>query len=131
MGQPAAKLGDQIVAMDTHIVLVNTPTGPVPTPQTTPFTGQIDNDLSANVLIAGLPAATLGSLASNEPPHIPIGGQFQIEPTNIGQIISGSGTVLINDKPAARAGDIADTCNDPVPAPIGTVIAEGTVLIGG
>ena len=32
MGQPAAKQGDQIVATDTHIVLVPSPGGPVPTP---------------------------------------------------------------------------------------------------
>jgi hypothetical protein len=28
-------------------------------------------------------------------------------------------------------GDTALTCNDPVPLPVGTVIAAGTVLIGG
>jgi uncharacterized Zn-binding protein involved in type VI secretion len=39
--------------------------------------------------------------------------------------------VLINKKPAARAGDKAQTCNDPVPLPVGTVVATGTVLIGG
>jgi uncharacterized Zn-binding protein involved in type VI secretion len=42
----------------------------------------------------------------------------------------GSPTVLINDKPAARNGDIAMTCNDPVDAPLGTVIATGSVMIG-
>jgi uncharacterized Zn-binding protein involved in type VI secretion len=49
---------------------------------------------------------------------------------NQGEIITGSATVLINGKPAARAGDTARTCNDPVDLPVGTVIAVGTVLIG-
>jgi uncharacterized Zn-binding protein involved in type VI secretion len=32
---------------------------------------------------------------------------------------------------AARNGDTAQTCNDPVDLPIGKVIAMGTVFIGG
>jgi uncharacterized Zn-binding protein involved in type VI secretion len=39
--------------------------------------------------------------------------------------------VQIGGKPAARNGDVAMTCNDPADAPMGTVIATGTVLIGG
>jgi uncharacterized Zn-binding protein involved in type VI secretion len=46
-------------------------------------------------------------------------------------VISGSTTVLINGKAAARHGDTAQTCNDPVPMPVGTVVATSTVLIGG
>ncbi len=38
---------------------------------------------------------------------------------------------LINGKQAARNGDTATTCNDPVDLPVGTVVAAGTVLIGG
>ena len=34
-------------------------------------------------------------------------------------------------KPAARATDIAMTCNDPTDMPTGTVVAVGTVLING
>jgi uncharacterized Zn-binding protein involved in type VI secretion len=133
MGQPAAKQSDMIQAMDTHIVMVPTPGGPVPTP--TPghtFNGLMDGNLSSDVKIMGLPAATVGSTATNQPPHIPIGGpSFQIPPTNQATIIIGSTTVLINGKQAARNGDTANTCNDPVPLPVGTVIATGTVMIGG
>ena len=32
MGQPAAKQGDQVMATDTHIVMIPSPGGPVPTP---------------------------------------------------------------------------------------------------
>jgi uncharacterized Zn-binding protein involved in type VI secretion len=37
---------------------------------------------------------------------------------------------MINNKPAARNGDTALTCNDPADLPIGTVVAVGTVMIG-
>jgi uncharacterized Zn-binding protein involved in type VI secretion len=130
MGQPAAKQGDQIVAVDTHIIMIPSPGGPVPTPLPHPFTGMITGGLSANVKIMGMPAATLGSTADNMPPHIPQGGPFQKPPMNKATIMLGSPTVLINGKPAARNGDMALTCNDPVDLPAGKVIAIGTVMIG-
>jgi uncharacterized Zn-binding protein involved in type VI secretion len=130
MGQPAAKQGDKVVAVDTHIVMIPSPGGPVPTPLPSPFNGMIMGNLSSNVKIMGMPAATVGSTADNLPPHIPAGGPFQKPPTNKGQIMTGSPTVKINGKPAARNGDTAMTCNDPVDAPIGKVIAVGTVMIG-
>ncbi|MBI1407398.1 MAG: hypothetical protein GC145_14900 [Caulobacter sp.] len=131
MGQPAAKAGDMIEAVDTHIVLVVEGPDVVPTPEELPFNGIIDSGLSETVMINGLPAATVGSGATNEPPHIPIGGSFEEPPTNQGTIVMGSETVLINSKPAARAGDTAETCNDPAPEPVGKVVAESNVLIGG
>ena len=131
MGQPAAKQGDQIVGVDTHIVMIPSPGGPVPTPLPHPFSGIIDGSLSADVKIMGMAAATLNSTATNTPPHIPQGGPFQAPRSNRGQIIMGSATVLINGKGAARNGDTANTCNDPADMPVGTVVAVGTVLIGG
>ena len=130
MGQPAAKEGDQIVAVDTHIIMIPSPGGPIPTPLPSPFEGIINNNLSEDVKIMGMFAATVGSMAENIPPHIPEGGPFQVPPTNQGQIIMGSMSVMINNKPAARNGDTAMTCNDPVDLPIGKVIAIGTVMIG-
>jgi uncharacterized Zn-binding protein involved in type VI secretion len=130
MGQPAAKQGDQVVATDTHIILVPSPGGPVPTPMPLPFAGIIQLATSTNVMISGLPAATVGSIAINTPPHIPPGGSFSKPPTNQGRIVMGSPTVFINKQPAARAGDQAMTCNDPVDLPVGSVVAAGTVLIG-
>jgi uncharacterized Zn-binding protein involved in type VI secretion len=130
MGQPGAKQGDQIIAVDIHIVMIPSPGGPVPTPLPHPFAGMIAGGLSANVKIMGMPAATLGSTADNLPPHIPQGGPFQKPPTNKATIMIGSPTVMINGKPAARNGDTALTCNDPVDAPVGKIIAIGTVMIG-
>jgi len=130
MGQPAAKQGDQIMATDTHIILIPAGTSTVPTPLPHPFAGIIDGGLSSDVNIMGMPAATEGSTATNTPPHIPQGGPFQSPPSNRGTIKMGSATVKINGKAAARSGDMAETCNDPADLPVGTVIAVGTVLIG-
>ena len=133
MGQPAAKQGDQITAVDTHIVMVPSPGGPVPTPLPHPFSGIIDGNTSTDVMIEGRPAATVGSTATNTPPHIPTppGTSFQVPPTNRGTIIRGSGTVMINGKPAVRSGDTAQTCAEPAPNMAAQVVAAGTVMIGG
>ncbi len=130
MGLPAAKKGDKVAAIDIHIVMIPSPGGLVPTPLPHPFTGILDNNLSQNVKIMGLPAATVDSQASNQPPHIPQGGPFQKSPSNKAIIKLGSATVKINGKMAARNGDKAMTCNDPSDLPAGTVIATGTVFIG-
>ncbi|MDJ0594338.1 MAG: PAAR domain-containing protein [Pleurocapsa sp. MO_226.B13] len=132
MGQPAAKQGDQITAVDTHIVMVPSGTTTVPTPLPHPFSGIINGNLSSNVNIMGMPAATVDSTADNTPPHIPTppGTAFQNPPANQGTIKIGSSTVKINGKSAARNGDTADTCNDPADAPVGQVVAISTVFIG-
>ncbi|MGI9488852.1 MAG: PAAR domain-containing protein [Geminicoccaceae bacterium] len=129
MGVPAAKQGDLIVAVDTHL---EQPPGPVsPIPMLSPFSAPITNGLSADVMIEKRPAATLGSGGTSLPPHIPKVGIFVNPPTNQGVIILGSTTVLINKKPAARIGDVAMTCNDPAPLPIGNVIVPfSAVMIG-
>jgi uncharacterized Zn-binding protein involved in type VI secretion len=131
MGQPAAKQGDQVMATDTHIVMIPSPGGPIPTPLPHPYVGQLDGSLSSDVNIEGKAAAVQGSTATNVPSHIPQGGPFQMPPANKGTIQLGSGTVLINGKAAARNGDTALTCNDPSDLPAGTVVAVSTVLIGG
>ena len=133
MGQPGAKQHDQVIATDTHLVMVPTPGGPVPTPLPHPFTGQISGATVSTVRIGGAPAAVVGSTADNLPAHIPTppGTGFQKPPANGGTIQMGSSTVRIGGKPAARNGDTALTCNDPADAPVGTVIAAGTVMIGG
>jgi uncharacterized Zn-binding protein involved in type VI secretion len=115
--------------MDIHLIQPPGPSSPIPVPH--PFNGIIDGSLSSDVKIQGMPAATVNSTATNTPPHIPQGGSFVNPPSNRATIIKGSATVFINNKAAARAGDTALTCNDPVDAPVGTVVAVGTVNIGG
>ncbi len=131
MGQPAAKQGDHIEAQDTHIVIDGSTGTNVPLPH--PFNGTINGNLSNNVKIMGQPAAAVGSTATNMPSHFPTppGVSFQKPPLNRGTIQKGSATVKINGKPAARAGDIAVTCNDPADLPVGQVTTTGgTVFIG-
>lgn len=128
MGQPAAKDGDQVTAVDTH--LIQPPGTAPPTPVPHPFSGLIDGGLSSDVKIMGKAAATVDSTATNTPSHIPQGGSFVNPPSNKGTILAGSATVKINGKAAARSGDTAKTCNDPADLPVGTVVAVGTVLIG-
>ena len=137
MPQPAAKMGDCIInAADIHIVLVPNPGGAVPTAQPFPFKGDITRNVSPNVRINGRPAATLGSVANNVPPHVPSSGVFQVPPTNLGRVMQGSRSVRINQKAAARAGDPCETCHDvppmgpQVPAPLVVVMGLPNVMLG-
>jgi uncharacterized Zn-binding protein involved in type VI secretion len=126
MPQPAAKQGDRVVATDMHLVKQGNAVSSLPHP----FDGVISSNCVPDVLIEGNPAAVVGSVAINRP-HIPMGDAFVVPPRNQGTIVRGSATVRIGGKAAARAGDIANTCNDPVDQPVGQVVATSTVLIGG
>ena len=66
--------------------------------------------------IEGQPAATVDSVAENSPKHLPVppGTSFVTTPSNRGTVSSGSGSVRIHGKAAARVGDPVRTCNDPV-----------------
>jgi uncharacterized Zn-binding protein involved in type VI secretion len=133
MGNPIARQGDQVMAVDTHIVMVPTAGGPVPTPLPHPFSGQLDGALSSSVKANGKAVATVDSTATNQPSHIPTppGVSFQKPPINKGTVMMGSATVKVQGKMVARATDTVKTCNDPADAPVGQIIAVGTVLIGG
>jgi uncharacterized Zn-binding protein involved in type VI secretion len=132
MGAPAATATSMVTATDTHIVLVPTPGGPVPTPLPHVFSGQLDGGLSPSVKINGQAAAVVGSTASNSPPHLPTppGTSFQSPPANKGTVFIGSATVKIGGQAAARSGDTVTTCNDPADMPVGQIVAAGTVRIG-
>ena len=116
--------------MDTHIIMIPSPGGPVPTPMPMPFVGKLSGALSTTVELDNKPAAVKGSTAQNQPQHIPAGGPFQNPPSNQATVDAGSATVFFDDHEAARLGDKAKTCNDPQDAPNGIIVASGTVLIG-
>jgi uncharacterized Zn-binding protein involved in type VI secretion len=124
----AAKAGDTVTALDTH--LIQPPTGgPVPVPH--PFSGVLETGLSEDVRIQGRWAAIVGSTAVNRPPHAPIGGTFTNPPANRGRVTTGSSSVSINGKAAAYGGrPTVTTCGDP-DREIGTIAAGGTVRVGG
>ncbi|MGF7171689.1 putative Zn-binding protein involved in type VI secretion [Sphingobium xanthum] len=132
MGKPIARADDQVIAVDTHIVMVPA-VAPIPTPLPHMFSGKLDGGLSTSVKANGRAVATLGSTATNQPAHIPTppGVSFQKPPSNNGTVMLGSANVLVQGKPVARAGDTALTCNDPADMPVGKIVAAGTVMVGG
>jgi uncharacterized Zn-binding protein involved in type VI secretion len=134
----AAKQDDTIFnGNETHVVMVPSASGQVPTPVPGHvFNAPISEGLSSNVRIEGKPAAVAGSGArtnlTRHPPKAP-GVAYQAPPTFEGRITMGSNTVFINGKPAARAGDPAITCSDPPQPPPGTGqvrVTSSTVNIG-
>lgn len=128
---PAARKDDPVSGVDTHIIMIPTPAGEVPTPIPHPFKAKIASGVSTNVKIGGKFAAVSGSQTQNEPSHVPMGPRFMVNPTNKGTVLIGSTSVMINKKPAARQGDKVLTCNDPAPLPMGTIVAgEASVKIG-
>lgn len=132
MAAPTARQNDPVTGTDTHILLVPSPGGPVPTPTPLPFAGRLVSGLSPDVLVNDLPAAVAGSLAQNLPPHMPAPGtSFSRPPTNQGRVVTGSATVLVNGKPMARVGDPVQTCNDPVDAPVATIAAGSADVLAG
>ncbi len=131
MGQPAAREDDDVVGVDTHIVMIPSPAGPVPTPLPSPFTGKLSAALSATIVIDDRAAAVKGSAADNRPAHVPAGGPFQRPPLDRAVVDQGAITVLAEGKPLARHGDVAMTCNDPADQPNGTILVTGcTVIVG-
>lgn len=123
----AAKEGDTVRGVDIHIVVS---AAGVASPVQLPFNGKLDSELSDDVLIEDRPVAVVGSIAKNEPAHVPPGGSFQKPPKNEGKVIVGSNTVFANDKAIARAGDLVETCSDPKDLPTSVVLCKSTVLVG-
>ena len=114
--QAATRLGDNVVGVDTHVVLVPSPSGSTPTPLPHTFSGTITSGTVDSVIIAGRPAAVVGSVATNSEPHKPTppGTSFVRTPANRGTVSSGSASVLAAGKALARVGDRVRSCNDPV-----------------
>ena len=128
MGQPAARLGDNIIQMTPHCHAPIHPAALVPTPVPHPGLPLAIITGSPNVMIGNQPAAR--TTDTSEPCMLP-----SCVPAGPGMVAKGSATVLINSLPAARVGDMTShlSCVAPIPAPTGEVMPPGcpTVLIGG
>ena len=61
MGRPIAREQDMIVGVDTHVILIPSPGGPVPTPIPNPFSGPISEDVSTTAFIDNRAVALVGS----------------------------------------------------------------------
>lgn len=129
--QPIAKEGDRVVGVDTHVVMVPGPTGPVPTPMPTPFAGKLADGLSTTTCADGQAVAAEGAEARNDADHVAVGGSFQTQPRNRGTVREGSRSVFVDGKGVAAHGGVVWTCGDPEDAPNGAIVAEGTVFVGG
>lgn len=128
--EPVAKRGDRVVGVDTHVVLIPSPSGPVPTPMPMAFDGEIAADPNASVFVDDEALAVEDSTAQNRPCHVPAGGAFQEPPANVATISRGSDTVFADNRAVARANDPARCCNDVPDDETGHVIADSTVFAG-
>lgn len=127
MGQPAARMCDNIKQDAPHCHAPIHPPAPTPTPVPHPGLPLMIIKGQPNVLIGNMPAArvTDTSLPCMLPGCVPAGP---------GMIALGSFTVLIGMMPAARINDMTvhASCVAPIPSPVGKVLPPGctTVLIG-
>lgn len=128
MGTPAAVLGDRITGICATHLMPNPATGiPQPMPPL-PFSAPLTIGCVPTVLIAGKPAAVLGSQGLCLPPHVGLhpADPFFVPLMQKGAVTMGSPTVLIGGTPAARTGSQALCC----PPNTGTVMGTAaTVLI--
>jgi uncharacterized Zn-binding protein involved in type VI secretion len=105
------------------------PTGsPVPSPPL-PFAAPLTMGLVANVLLAGKPAAVVGSSGVATPPHVGLHASdpFMVPTQQKGTVTTGSATVLIGGQPAATMNSVCTMCMAPAQSVVATA---ATVLIG-
>ena len=128
MGQPAARVGDNVLQNGPHCHAPIHPAAPVPTPVPHPPLPLAIMMGATTVLIGNMPAARVADQTA--PCMLP-----GCVPNGPGLIAQGSATVLIENMPAARVGDMTSHpgCVAPIPAPTGSILPPGcpTVLIGG
>jgi RHS repeat-associated protein len=124
MGQPAAKHLDPVVGVDTHIILIPTPGGPVPTPIPHPYVGMLFDPMDyvpkigSTINVNGLPRAIAGTAGTALPPHVPMGGPFAKPPSNESEMFMGSSTVIAEGEPMSYAALPVLSCQDiGIPAP--------------
>lgn len=130
MGTPAAVAGDRVTATCAVHQIPNPATGaPQPAPPM-PFSAPLVTGLATRVLVGGKPAAVVGSSGYNTPPHVGLHASdpFMVPTTQVGQVVGGSGTVLVEGKQAARTGASCVVCAGAPGQLTGTAT---TVLIGG
>ncbi len=122
-------MGDQITAVCSAHLIPNPATGaPQPSPPL-PFSAPITLGTVATVLIGGQPAAVVGSSGLCTPPHVGLhpADPYMAPPTEVGQVVMGSATVMIGGLGAATMASQCTVC-DGLPGALQASVA--TVLIG-
>nr|MBP3282887.1 AHH domain-containing protein [Treponema sp.] len=129
-GRQIAKQDDKVIGVDTHILMVPSPSGAVPTPFSHPFVGALKEDLAASVKIWNNKVATKNSVAKHLAGHVPTGpGPFQKTPDNKGKVTGGTEkSVKANGKEVAVIGSSVTTCNDIGMRDNSKVIAAGMAI---
>ena len=130
MGTPAAVMGDRITGTCAVHQIPNPASGvPQPSPPL-PFSAPLLTGLESSVLVAGKPAAVVGSSGYNTPPHVGLHATdpFVVPTLQEGRVAVGSATVLFGGKPAAKTGSTVMICAG-VPGQL--VGSATTVLVGG
>ena len=105
MGQPAIVMGDKIQGQCAIHLIPNPATGaPQPGPPM-PFSAPLLMGLEPTVTIGGKAVAVMGSQGMNTPPHVGLhpADPFMVPTMQMGNVMSGSPTVMIGGKPAATA----------------------------
>ena len=126
-GKQVAKQDDKVVGLDTHIIMIPSINGEVPTPIPHPFTGQLKEKLEDCVKIGYKKVAVKGSVAKHGTGHIPQGPRFQSQPKNKGEITGGTEpSVKVKGKEIAVLGSSVSTCSDVGERENSKVIAAGT-----
>lgn len=128
MGTPAAVLMDKIVGVCSLHMIPNPATGaPQPGPPM-PFSSPLTLQLATTVIIASKPAGVMGTFGYNTPPHVGLhpADPHMVPLNQIGRVVVGSPTVLIENKPAARTGS---TCTIDFGMPGQLIGTAATVLI--
>src|SRR5262245_47143238 len=146
----AAKQGDLVIGVDTHLVMVPSPLGPILTPLPHVFPGVVYDPLGltiaaasvglgigGGVLINGSPVANTGMEVRGER-HLPTppGTSFapSDQPDHTGTIVTGSKTVSMGGASCARLTSLVSSCNFPLNLPTSTCLAVpmgAPGLIGG
>ena len=126
---PAARQGDNAIHDGPHCHAPIHPPAPVPTPMPhPPLPLAIVGGTVPTVLINNMPAAVATSMT--KPCMLP-----SCVPGGPGLVAKGSMSVLIGNRPAARAGDLVAfaSCVAPIPSPTGKIMppCSVTVQIGG
>jgi uncharacterized Zn-binding protein involved in type VI secretion len=123
-------MGDRVTGT-CAIHLIPNPASGIPQPgPPVPFSAPLLQGLATRVLIAGKPAAVTGASGLNTPPHVGLhpADPFFLPMAEMGTIVGGSATVLIEGRPAAKTGSPCTICAGIPGVLTGTA---ATVLIGG
>lgn len=115
MSAPPIVMNDQVTGSCTSHLMPNPSSGaPQPAPPL-PFSAPLTVGLATTVTIGGKAVAVAGSQGFNTPPHVGLhpSDPFMAPTSQVGTVVAGSTTVLVEGKPLATAAGQATLCAAP------------------